>query len=223
MEFIQFISDLLAITEEAGPAKLHLQKEHSELTFIVDEMNLSFKYWQAMPETKGLQEADKRRIAAYTGIRMNVKSFLFHHDSEMRNAATLLYKNINKYGTRLSLRNYPTKTTNIEAILQDWATKPVLSKAMANLQLAAWHAEMQTANELFKALHIDRVQKIAAKGAVTTKQKREEAVVIYNHMRQLTTAYYTINKSEEELESFVNSWNALISQYKVLITGKIGI
>lgn len=219
---IQFFTDVIQIVTLNNPATLLVAPQLAALLGINTQLDLLHRTDQGSDLTPLLQATDRRRDDAIIGIRALADAYSYHFDPAKRAAGISIVDNITMYGNKIAQQSLIDETTNLRNIIQDLNTLPELMAAVALLQLDAWKAELQTANDLFSAQYIARTQEIGAMNPATILEKRLEANQSFYTLRDTIGAYHTINNGINPWGKTVNELNALIEQYNVLLASNGG-
>lgn len=224
IEFIQLGDATLGIVNRNNPLVLMLQEQYDNYFSANSIVSNLYTKGNANPITQSIVEADARRDATINGINYVLLGYTYHFTDSVRNAANLLYNNISSYGSGIAKLNYQSETATLKSILADWTDKPELAQAVITLQLDDWKKEMETANNAFDSLYLDRTQDISTTGDVTFKAARLAATTAYYELRDTIDAYYTIKKDEEKKQyaKVINELNALIKQYNSMLNNRGG-
>jgi len=219
-ELVQFNTDVIDLITLNNPATLLVVPQLAAFQAISSEISALYMTDQGSDITPLLQATDRRRDEAIIGISKQAESYTFHFDPAKRAAGISLSDNIRMYGGGIAQQSLVAETANIKNILNDWSTLPELTAAVAELQLNAWIAELQTANDLFHSQYLARTQQIGAMNPNTIAEKRLDAAQKYYTLRDTIGAYFTINGGINPWGKTVNELNALIEQYNVLLASR---
>lgn len=219
-EFVQFITDVLAIVQRNNPADLKVQEQYNNLMAICTSLETLFKNERGSAITDTINVLDERRDNAINGISSFVQALTYHYDEATRKHANALARHLKLYGTGIARENFQSETAIINNILTDWESKQPYTDALASLNLVAWKDELRTANSAFSAQYLERTQELSAAPPETLKEKRIDACDAYYALRDFIVSFYTIHKGAEPFNKTVKQLNALIDQYNALITGR---
>lgn len=216
-EFLQFVTNFSAIVDANDPVALNVVAQQVVFKTKIAETEPHFNQPHSSALTPQLQKLDQRRNKAVKGIRYAIKSYCNHFDDQTMKCANRLANYLRPFGKNITRQNNPTKSSTIDAIIRDWETKPDLIISLARLGLNVWVAELKTANQLFNQKYFERTQEYAAASPDTMKGKREETVATYYELRKFLDANEVIRFDDAGYEKTINTLNALIEQYNVLL------
>lgn len=217
VEFLRFGADFYGLVNANDPVVLNIEPQYKAFKIKLDETSGLYKLGLSSPITQELVLEDERRDKAIIGISGMIESYCYHFDGATVKAANLLLTSLNLYGRGVAKLNLPSESGTIDAIVKDWETKPELAAAITLLGLAAWVAELKTANQLFEQKYLERTEEYGAANPDTLKSKREETVVAYYELRKFIEANSVIHPSAA-YEKLINEINALIDQYNTLLS-----
>ncbi len=221
-EFLQFQTDFLSIVNLNNPATLQVQTHYNVLVANVQEIESLFKTDTANPITEEIAALDGRRDDAINGLLFIVKAYSYHFDAAVQTHAIKLNHHLQLFGVGIAKDNYQSETATIRNIVNDWATQPELTAAITALNLTAWKAELETANNSFADKYLARTQELGAVNPDSIKGKRQETTDAYYALRDRIDAYATINNYAAPYDKTTNEVNALITQYSALLVGRKG-
>ncbi len=124
---------------------------------------------------------------------------------------------MNNYGTNIPRMNYQAETAVIDSMVADWETETTLSRAVTDVQLDAWVAELKTANAAFNARYLARISESAANPATSFYSMREQGMTTYRELIAHVQAHATLgsNVTHQEL---VNEFSVLARQYNQTVS-----
>lgn len=221
-EFIQFIKDMLGITNANNPAALNVQLQYDNLQLCLSILEALFVTDQGNVLTDDIAALDARRDKAITGIALFVNAQTYYFDPAAATHAQNLARQITQYGSGIARENYQAETSIIDSILTDFKTKPELVAAVDALQLKAWRDELDAANAAFNAAYLLRTQQLGSVNPATILEKRAEANTAYYELRDFIDSYFTINKGAAPYNKVTAELNALIEQYNTMMAGRLG-
>ena len=219
-EFSQFISDALSLIQQNNPAKLNIKAEFDALKASHDQLVALLNPELGNSLTAQLEEADAKRDQAITGIVALVSAFTYHFDPTVNSQASKLNATIEKFGSGIARESYQSQTAIINSLLSDIRSSTDLVKAANSLQLSAWIEHLDTANQAFNTLYLQRVTNMSDNPVESVKDKRQTMSTEYYALRDMLTAYYTIKKGAEPFAATVGQLNELINQYNTLLTNR---
>jgi len=220
-EFTQYMADTLKIVAANDPATLNITDVYNTLLTANRDLEALFKAERGSAMTDVIIALDARRDNAISGMRLFINALTYHFDDAIRTSAELLDRNLSLYGPGIARENYQSETAILNKILADWTTKPEFAAAVSALQLTAWKAELDTANQAFNTQYLARNTEMgAAVPDNTVKDKRLITTNAYYQLRDFINSHYTISNQAAPYKKVVNELNALIDQYTALLNGR---
>jgi hypothetical protein len=219
-EFIQFLSDVLDITNVNNPIALNIKDQFDNLSLSRDTLSALFVTEKGSTITDVVAALDTRRDRAIVGISTVANGFTYHFDAAIAKHATDIGWQIGQYGNSIAKENYQSQTTIITSLVADLKSKPELIAAVTALQLTTWVAELEAANIAFNNAYLQRTQQLGAASPDTILAKRLEANANYYELRNYIDSYFIINKGALPFSKATNELNALIAQYNTMMAGK---
>lgn len=215
--FIQFMKDCLSIVQYNDTAAQNVSAQHLALQQSLSAIETIYATDQGSDITPQIEAADARRDKAINGITQYLEAMKYHYDPTKALFASQLADNLRLYGTGLARISYQAETAAIDNIVNDWSTDPQLSAAISVLSLTDWRNELNTANQQFNNLYLNRTRELATANPYTIKNLRLEATSKYYTLRDMLSAYATINNNANPWGKSVAELNALIEQYNNLL------
>ena len=209
-EFIAFFSDVLQFVNTANITALTTPLVSLQNAY--DDLGNSFKVSKGSLITESIQALDARRDVAVKGIRMSAKAFMYHFDDDIKAAATAVFQNIIKYGSRLTELNYQGETASLKSLIKDFENDTTLTAALTTLNLSAWVAELKTANESFEQKYLERITDNADKKVTAVGEHRPAAITAYQNLVKHIEANAVLNPSDE-LTVLINNLEELVGKY----------
>ena len=211
-EFLQFIYDVLSICSKHKAKTTDIQKQVTELNTCVIDLASVFKIDQGSILSKTLHNLDQRRDNCFIGTCEFIQSHLRSSIASVQMAAQLLENNIDKYGDRIANLNYPAETSTINSILKDWENDSQLLSATELLNLAPWINELQTTNQEFNNIFMNRVEETNQKPSLKTIEARKATTAAYRTLVQHIDARALL-ATDNSYEALVGELNVLIVKY----------
>ena len=218
-EYLQFISDTLALVENNDPAILMVERQMADLQAKYDECDALFKLPLANERTEGLTILDGKRDTALGGISYVVKGYMNHYEPEMAAAADRVYRNIRQYGKSIQNQSLQAESATITNMTKDWETNPSLTADIELLQLKEWKDYLSTTNNDFIALYSQRTQDYGSEPTDNLLGKRTEINATYYKLVEMLEARQLTNESISYDKVF-GDLNASIDQYNTLINNR---
>ena len=218
-EYLQFISDTLALVENNDPAILMVERQMTDLQAKYDECDALFKLPLANERTEGLTILDGKRDKALGGISYVVKGYMNHFEPAMAAAADRVYRNIRQYGKSIQNQSLQAESATITNMTKDWETNPSLTADIELLQLKEWKDYLSTTNNDFIALYNQRTQDYGSEPTDNLLGKRTETNATYYKLVEMLEARQLTNESISYDKVF-GDLNASIDQYNTLINNR---
>jgi hypothetical protein len=217
-EYLQFSKDVLQIINNCGPAALQVVAPYhafATITIVIDNV---YRMTQGSEITAEMLLIDERRDKAIVGISKMVDSMTYYFHEDKQTAATTLSKALELYGKRIAKQNYQAETETISSLVRDITTKPNLVAAVAQLGIADWVTEMQTANTLFNTTFIARAEELGTNKMESVSSKRVESAALYFKLRDKINAQYIISDGADPFKTAISKINIVVSSYQNLLT-----
>jgi len=218
-EYLQFTTDVLRIVDINNPTTLQVQAKYDALNGFKNDLETLFKKSTANPITIEIENLDKRRDNAVSGILAVVNGYSYHFDNSISNQAKTVLEYLKIYSGNIANENYNAETATLNNMVSDFETKPELIAALTALNLVAWKNELKAANADFSTQYIARTIDLATASPDNLKTKRLEANAAFYELRNYIDAFATISPSIVYTKT-VNEINVLITQYNALLVGR---
>lgn len=214
-EFIEFLYDVLIICQQKTTEAMKLAASIAALQTDTETFDQNFKLDPGSPVTQELIDLDDRRDDCIIGIRYLLEAYVRYFTQAMKSAARSLLDSMDKYGTSIARLNFPTETSTINSLLEEWETKPVLSGAVTTLTLSAWITELKTVNASFKQKYVTRSTDKGSEGNLKTLEVRKAALNAYRNLIQRIEAGATLADDNSYAE-LIASLNVHIDKYNLI-------
>jgi len=215
-EFLAFHKDLLTIVKQNNPETLNVVQATTLYSDKIAELEALYKTDTFNPITDELVELDHQRDEVFNGINNLLAGHANHFSPGMRDAAHLLQRDLEKYGSGFVKGNYNAETINLENIIRDWISKAELKKATETLALVEWITELDRVNQLFNNKYIARTGSYAAQPDETATGKRAEVVGAYDLLGKFLSSHAFLNDTLV-YRTTISQINTLIDQYSTLM------
>jgi hypothetical protein len=216
-EFIQLMSDILAIVAKNDPKVLKVAEPYDKLKELFDSIEGLFKIQQGNVISDELFEIDARRDNAFNGILAFINAYTYSTDANLQKQSQVLQTHLSAFGVNIARDNYQSQTASMRNIIDDWDNKPELKEAISALKLGPWKTELAAANTLFSEKYLARAEETGAASTDSIRGKRNEANDAWYTLRDLINAYYTIEKGAAPYGPTVSFINGLMEYYNNLI------
>ena len=218
-EYLQFTTDVLRIVDINNSTTLQVQAKYDALNVFKNDLETLFKKSTANPITAEIENLDKRRDNAVSGILAVITGNSYHFDIAIANQAKTVLEYLKIYSGNIANENYNAETATLNNMVSDFETKPELTAALTALNLTAWKNELKAANADFSTQYIARTIDLATASPDNLKTKRLEANNAFYELRNHIDSFATINPSAIYTKT-INEINVLIMQYNVLLVGR---
>jgi hypothetical protein len=219
-DFLQFLADLLRIVNFYGAARLGISEEHEVLQRAEQEVVALCRKKKGSSLTGELAVLDSLRDDLINGILSLVHGYTYSPDPKIKQSGHLLQNHLYAYGTGIASENYPSETSILNLLVNEWSTKPDLAKAVEVLNLTSWKKQLAEANDAFHLKYIHHTKEMANLPDDSITERREAATYAYFALRTHITALYTMHHGKEPYPCVVNDINDLIELYTRLISAR---
>lgn len=216
VEYIEFISQFLAIILGFDPVVLKVKTEYDLLQLELKAMEASFKTRKDNPLTDELQNIDVKRDNCITGIVYELMSKNLHFDDKIKAAAIALSGVVNVYGSGIAQLNYNAETTTLRNLVED-LKKPENWTHCKTLGIDTWVLEMEKQNQLFEDTFINRNKQNAQNKTEPLEFIRLRANAKYDELKDMLNAQATVNKNMQIYKDCIKQVNNLIASYNTLL------
>jgi hypothetical protein len=195
---------------------LPLWAKYMELYNIEDE---GLKKIRKSALTDKIQEADRARDNAFTGMVEQNKSLLRHFEVAKREAAERLQIVFNTYGN-VAIKSLNEETSAIYNLLQDLRSPKYLPDTTA-AGLVDWATELETRNTAFDTLIKQRDTETSEKSDVNLKEARANLDSAYDEIADIMEAHILLGTdSKAVLEGVIAAFNPTIERYIKLLNAR---
>lgn len=215
-EFIGFHKDFLTIVTQNNPETLNVAEPTAAYAGKIAELEALYKTDAFNPITDEIVELDHQRDEVFNGILNLLSGNAKHFTPETRDAAQLLQRDLEKYGSGFVRGNFNAETIDLQNIIADWRNKPELQKATNTLGLIDWISELERVNQLFNSRYIARTGSYADKPDENATAKRTEVAAAYEVLCNFLNSYAFLNASPV-YKTTISQINTLIDQYSTIL------
>lgn len=215
-EFLGFHKDLLTIVSQNNPETLKVAEPTAAYSRKIAELEVLYKTDTFNPITDELVDLDHQRDEIFNGIVILLAGHAKHFSPAIREAAQLLQRDLEKYGSNFIKGNYNAETIDLQNIIVDWRNKPELQKATDILALLDWITELERVNQLFNSKYIARTGSYADQTDETATGKRAEVVEVYEVLYHFLNSYAFLNDTPV-YRTTISQMNTLIDQYSTML------
>lgn len=220
-EFLNLGKGIIKLTKDADPASLGLADALVPFEaewFSLDDL---FGLQKGSVLTNDVEQLDKRRDDAVSGIRMLAESYTRHFDESYKAAAELVLNIFNNHGKAVQSLNYQAQTEAVRSLVEDFETNPNVVSAIAQLQATAWVTELNAANEAFDTMYLERTKETSTKPGQSLSNRRRQAVEVLNTFLATVEATQRI-MPKPGLPELIAQINTLFDEYNQLLATRAG-
>lgn len=207
---------MLTIVTQNNPEILNIVEPTAAYSRKINELEALYKTDTFNPITDELVELDHQRDDVFNGILNLLAGHARHFAAEMREAAQLLQRDLEKYGTGFVKGNYQAETVNLHNIITDWRSKPELQNATNTLGILDWITELERLNQLFNSRYIARNGSYADQPTESATSKRVEVGAVYDLLSNFLNSHAFLNDNVI-YRTTISQINALIGQYSAML------
>lgn len=182
----------------------------------LDEEDRCLKISQKSALTKTIEEQDKIRDTAYSGLKGAVSSYQKFPSGELKDAADTIAQLFVDYqiSTDMQLNRETGLITNL---LQDLEGK--CATQVEKLSLKPFVDQLKTANDQVKTL---MAQRDTDRGEIVAGEMKAARAATDNAYRELVTKAnaYAVIEGDTDYAAFFKQMNSMISRYKVQVLGQ---
>jgi hypothetical protein len=218
-EFIQHMKNAVTICESYDLKVLQLDKRVNGLydaTMYMDSMFLTTRSHKLTPE---LQSLDKERSTVLKAIRSTLENTIEIGVPETAEAARLLLNNYFVHGRRIERLQSQQKTAIIHAMMNDWASEPVLLQSVEKVKLNDWVTILTTKNSEFNAKYVQRSSTRIKTVEISSRKKL--AKTAYLELIQDLESYARVSADNTTYVEILDKLSALRSDYKTSVVGRL--
>ncbi len=220
-EYIQFTNQFLTIVNTHNPTTLQVKPGYDDLLAKITNIESIFKSKQGSKITDTLKEKDILRDNCITGIYYAILSNSYHFAPAKKAAATALLDVLKVYGSGIATQNYNAETATLKSLITD--LKLPENVAHTNeLGITPWVLEMETHNNSFDTLFLERNRETGLDQNDSIEYKRIACNIAYHNLKDMINSYYTITNKATIYVNCINELNALVAYYNNLLVNRIG-
>ncbi|MDR1675424.1 MAG: DUF6261 family protein [Tannerella sp.] len=171
------------------------------------------------PYTKKIEQADHERDEIFGGLNAFVQSFERHFDSNLRDAAAVIRRILKQYGN-IARKALDQETAAIDDLLRELRDGNTPT-AVQQLGLEPWMERLETANNHFKTLMLDRNAETAQRSATRMKDARKAVDRSFIQLIIQLEATVRVN-GREPFEALIDELNAHTLRYKNILAQEAG-
>ena len=218
-EFIQYMKNSVTICEGYDLKTLQLEKRVTALhdaTMHMDEMFLTTRSHKLTPE---LQSLEKERNTVLKAIRSTLENTIDIGAAETAEAAQLLLNNYIVHGRRIEKLQSQQKTATIHALMNDWASEPILLQSVDTVKLNDWVSLLSDKNTEFNAKYVQRSSTRIK--TVEIKSRKKLTKTAFLELIQDMESYFRVSEDNTLYKEILDKLSALTTDYKTSVIGRL--
>jgi hypothetical protein len=215
-EIVELLRSTVEICQKHDPTTLQINTKVASVQFIVSKLDDALVYEREKEFTKELEDLDRDRDEAVTGLRYGFLMYTYHWDDAIKAAAQKLLNRIDSYGSRIARMNYESESAIIHNFVNDLETEPELKTAIQKIGLQEWGTHLKVANQRFRALYSDRVAKESTYDKTSFTAIKPEATLRYAELINRINAYIELDENDT-YTALKKELDTLAERYKQII------
>ena len=222
-EFYSFSKRILPILDQLDAESLGLAKPLATAQKSFYVLQSHFNSNSVIPCNQSMVNADGNRSDAFVGFRNYLLACERRNNQELKYNARILLDAIKKYGWDLELESSVSKTNKLSELLKDIRVLPILSKALATLNMKEWFNELDEAQNRFMAVNRNNVEDRPQSGSCACTEIRNSLGLVFRYIElmqliQPNHLYLSVIKDFNvvinEFNNEVQPQNAVLDDYK---------
>ena len=218
-EYFNFLAEFKVVAEAAGIPTL-LPVPYQKFLKIYNDADKLLDYMRkSSPLTNQIAEIDNERDTLFSGLKAVVKGMLFHYDPAKKAAANKLIVLFDDY--KSNQKNYAKESSSLKHFLGLLQANGEYAGDIAALDLQAWVSALETSNNNFDALILERTKQSGEKPSYNMKDLRHEIDACYGDLIRCIEAA-TILNPDHTLTTFINTINSNVKRYNDTVAVRKG-
>ncbi len=219
-EMIELLRSTVDICEKNDPSALHIDTRVAPVKNMVTRLDDALIYEREKEFTKELDELDRNRDEAVTGLRYGFLMNTYHKDAEVKAAAQLLLDRIDSYGGSIARMNYESESAAIHNLIDDLETEQALKAALQKVELQHWADHLKVTNQKFRTLYNDRIEVESKYDKTSFTTIKPEAIAAYTELVNRIKAYIELDENDtytplqKELATLAERYQQIITYRK---------
>ena len=209
--FITFCDGIVTVGGRHDLAAFGLKSANDAFKVTLVALNEQYALERGSSFTAKIVAADGRRDKAVVGILMVTEGHLNHFDPLMVEAATIVKRVFDKYGSSIQNLSYNDQSGVAKSLAEDLQAAPI-SASVTTLGLTAWVAEMKAANTAFINLYDNRTEEKGQKPTTKMLDLRLESIEAFKKLVRSIAAVNELTPSAG-LNAYAAEINAQVDQY----------
>lgn len=216
--FITFTDGVISIGKRHNLTAFRLKPAFDAFDATLAPLNAQYAIERGSSLTEKIANADQRRDRAVVGIRETVEAHLYHFAPATVEAANLVKRVFDKYGTGIQTLPYNDQSGVLKSLAEDLQVAPT-SASVTVLGLTAWVTELKNANQAFVELYGSRTTETSQKPSAKMIDLRQLTNDAYQSLVRKISAINELEPSPE-LAAYIAEMNAHIEPYLKPTGGK---
>jgi predicted negative regulator of RcsB-dependent stress response len=217
-EHTQLMTDLVALLEQAGPAKLNVEQQVVALKQLLADENQALLVVRKSAMSDLLVDADIVRDDVFRGVADAVKSAINHFNPDKQAAAKRMAVVLGQYGN-VAVKPYNDETMAISKLVAE--ANGALKADIALLGLADWMVELDNKNKAFDQLMKGRFTEESLKTDLKMRQVRLQVDTALRQLIDRINALVLIN-GPVGYETLVAEMNARFDKLDLVLSQRQG-
>lgn len=219
-EFMELLRSTVDICEKHNPIALSIDSKVNAVKTIVTKLDDALIYEREKEFTKELEELDRYRDEAVTGLRYGFLMNTYHKSQSVKTAAQLLLNRIDSYGGSIARMNYESESAAIYNLINDLETEHTLKLALQKVGLQHWADHLKITNQKFRKLYSDRVEQESKHNKTSFTTIKPEAITVYTQLINRINAYIELDETniytmlQNELITLADRYRQIINLRK---------
>lgn len=193
-EIVELLRSTVDICEKNDPVALHINAKADLVKKVIVKLDDALIYEREKEFTKELEELDRNRDEAVTGLRYGFLMNTYHKNQAVKTAAHVLLNRIDSYGGSIARMNYESESAAIYNLINDLETEYVLKSAIQKVGLQHWADHLKTTNQKFRELYSDRIEEESKHNKTSFTTLKPEAITIYAELANRIQAFIELDE-----------------------------
>lgn len=219
-ETVEFLRSTVEICQKHDPVTLQIHTKVAPVRSIVSKLDEALVYEREKEFTKELEDLDRDRDEAVTGLRYGFLMYTYHWGPDIKAPAQKLLDRIDSYGSSIARMNYESESAAIHNFVNDLETDPELKAAVQKIGLQDWAKRLKVANQRFRTLYSNRIAQESTYDKISFTAIKPEATLRYAELINRINAYIELDEKDayaplkRELETLSERYMQIINNRK---------
>ncbi|MBK8818213.1 MAG: hypothetical protein IPN49_03645 [Saprospiraceae bacterium] len=162
---------------------------------------------------------EKERNTVLKAIRSTLENTIDIGAVETAEAAQLLLNNYIVHGRRIEKLQSQQKTATIHALMNDWASEPILLQSVDTVKLNDWVSLLSDKNTEFNAKYVQRSSTRIK--TVEIKSRKKLTKTAFLELIQDMESYFRVSEDNTLYKEILDKLSALTTDYKTSVIGRL--